>query len=229
MKLSFGMKVGIVAGMVLLACGYLGMGYAGAVSDYETSKGQINMTLEALKKATLKSGVKSANELQLQIDRTRAEIRRVQSIFPAEVNKTKVIGALLDIADSVGVAVFVVSSSDSVKKTDERAYPVTSLGLQVEGSYERIISFLGALEGNPPEARQECLISMTIDSVSLSVKADQMEDPAGSISVITNGVGQLLDDMRKYEANIVVLLYGAPESIAKKAPISTPKTSSQVK
>lgn len=229
MKFGFGFRIGIIVGIVLLSCGYLGMGYAGAVSDYDASMGQISITLEALKKSAVQQGGKSARDLQGQIDRAAAELKRAQSIYPATVDKTKTIGVLLDIAASKSIVISVVSCSESVKKTEERAYPVTSLGLQIEGSYECILDFLSALEVNRPEARQEWLTSLAVDSVNLSAKTNRPETSTDEAVTVTIGGAPLPVTAEKYEGRIVVVAYGTPELIPKKTPVSTSKTQPKTK
>jgi len=223
-KLRFGLILAIVAGFVLLACGYLGMGYVSAVSDYDLSKGQIAMTLEALRKTTAQNGVKSAELLQGQIDRAVAELQRVQSSYPSIISETRTINILLDIAETNGIIIKIVTCSESVKKTDERAYPLTSFRLDIEGSYDCILHFLNAIEGSPPESRMQWLVSMAVDSVNLAIIEEPLASSPDGIPVVTIGGMTPASTTQKYEGRIAVVAYSAPELLPKKVSASASKT-----
>jgi Tfp pilus assembly protein PilO len=229
MKFGFGLRIGITVGIVLLACAYLGMGYAGAISDYDASRGQMNMTLEVLNKSSAQQAGKNPADIQAKIDGIIAELRRVQSIYPSALDKTRTISVLLDIAESNGIAVSVVSCSEGTKKTEERIYPVITLGLEMEGSYNRILDFLSDIEGVQPESRQKWLTSMAIDSVNLLAKATQPEKLTDGAAEITIGGVPLSDTDQKYEGRVVVMVYGMPEPIPKKTPAASPATQSKAK
>lgn len=229
MKFGFGLRIGIVIGIVLLACGYLGMGYVGAINDYDASRGQMNMTLEVLNKSAAQQAGKNPADIQAKINAIIAESKRAQSIYPSIVDKTRTISVLLDIAASKGIVISAVSCTETIKKTEERVYPVTSLGLQIEGSYNLILDFLSAIEGIRPEGRQEWLTSMAIDSVNLLAKTKQSETSTdGTLSVTVGGV-PLSNTTEKYEGRVVVVSYGVPELIPKKALVAAPTAQSKTK
>jgi len=229
MKFGFGLRIGITVGIVLLACGYLGIKYAGAVSDYDAARGEMNMTLQALNKSSAQQVGKNPAEIQAKIDGIIAESKRVLSIYPSVVDKTRTVSVLLDIAESNGVAISVVSCSEGTKKTEEKVYPAITLELQMEGSYNRILGFLSAIEGVQPESRQERLTSMVIDSVNLVAKATPPGTSAdGSVEVTIDGV-RLSNSDERYEGRVVLMVYGMPEPIPKKVSVASPATQSKAK
>jgi hypothetical protein len=186
------MKLGIIIALTLAACGYLGIAYVGAIDDCNSSKEKIARTLSVLQRPNPSATKGTPAEIQKEIESVRASLSRVQSIFPATINRLELVEKTLEIAGQKNITVSTVSVSENTRKTNERNYPVTQMSFQLDGSYDSIVSFLAALEGNQPETRDEGFKSLSIENVSILVTQDG------------------------FKARVLIQIYGAPEAIPRK-------------
>jgi Tfp pilus assembly protein PilO len=132
---------------VLLVVYYiLGMGYLKQRNEHEVLASQITEATQ-----TLAQMPKPPDDLEQQLAAVRASLDTVKSSFPREMNSTRIVNAILRLAENCEVKAIPLSTQ-AWKNVDIRghSYSVFRLNVAVTGTFAQLVSFLSKLESGEP-------------------------------------------------------------------------------
>jgi len=134
----------IIAIIALLAVYYfLGMDYLRQRQGQEVLTAQINEVTQ-----TLVQTPKPPQDLEQRLAAAEANLAAVQSAFPIDLNSTRVINAILKLADDCQVrAIPMVTQTWSMENIGE-GYYVFRLNVTARGGFSQLVSFVSQLESD---------------------------------------------------------------------------------
>jgi hypothetical protein len=101
-------------------------------------------------------------DLEQRLASAQDNLTAEQKAFPGEVNSTRVINAILELADECQVkAMPLITEPRSAAKIGEHDYYIFRLNVAVEGSYSNLASFTGRLESEEFETLIVAHLSVT--------------------------------------------------------------------
>jgi len=91
-------------------------------------------------------------DLEQRLISAQEELNAVKSSFPSYTNSTRIINAILKLADKVGVkAIPLTTQPWTIESVKDQDYSVFRLNLAVTGTFTQLSSFLSNLETGKPE------------------------------------------------------------------------------
>ena len=155
----------IIAIIALLAVYYfLGMDYLRQRQGHEALTAQITEVNQ-----TLAQTPKPPQDVEQGLAAAEANLAAAQSAFPRDLNSTRVINAILKLADGCQVrAIPLVTQPWSMENTGE-GYYVFRLNLAIRGSYTQLVSFVSQLENGEFE-------TLVVENLSVTRVAEQTEE-----------------------------------------------------
>jgi len=151
--------------IVLLVVYYLlGTDYMKQPKEQEALASQIADVTQ-----TLAQIPKPPQDLEQRLAAAQASLAAEQSAFPSKMNSTKVINAILKLADDSDVkAIPMVTQPWSMENIEEHGYRVLRLNVAVEGSFSKLVNFISKLENGEFK-------TLTLEELSLTRVNEQSE------------------------------------------------------
>ena len=130
--------------IVVLLAGYylLGTGYMQRLKQHDRLNAHIAAAVRAL--AEMPEVTEDTEE---RLTTARANLNAAKVAFPATVNTTSVVNAILNLSEDVGVKTIpLLTQPLSAEKNGEHDYHVFRMNLSVSGSFSKVKSFIDRLE-----------------------------------------------------------------------------------
>ena len=155
----------VVAIIALLAVYYfLGMDYLRQLQGHEALTAQITEATQ-----TLAQTPKPPQNLEQRLASAEANLAAAQSAFPRDLNSTRVINAILKLADDCQVRVIpLVTQTWSMENIGE-GYYVFRLNVTIRGGYSQLVSFVSQLENGELE-------TLVVEGFSVAMVAGLTEE-----------------------------------------------------
>lgn len=164
---------------VLLVVYYLlGMGYLKQRHEHEALAAQINEATQ-----TLAQMPKPPDDLDQQLATAQASLDAVKNSFPRTMNSTRIINAILKLADNCEVKAIPLTTQPW-KKVDisDHSYFVFRLNVTATGTFAQLVSFLNKLENGEPQT----LIVEDLSVTRVARPPGEEGAPEGTIFVNAN-------------------------------------------
>ena len=160
----------IVAIIALLAVYYLlGTDYLKQQRDNEALASQIIVEQDILAQIPQPS-----TDLEMQLSEVEAELSAARNVFPESLNSTRIIDAILRIADYAGVkAIPLITQPWTTEAIEGKSYSILRLHITVTGTFEEVTDFLSRLENG--EMSTLVMDYVTIDRVETSFGGEVSE------------------------------------------------------
>jgi len=150
--------------ILLVVYTYFGTDYMKQRREHEVLAAQITEVT-----GTIAEIPEPALDLGEQLAAVQASLAAEQAKFPSKLNSTRVINAILSIADDCQVkAIPLVSEPWLTENIGEHDYRVFRLNVAVEGSLQQLLSFVSQLENGE-------LKTLIIEDVSVTGAGEQPE------------------------------------------------------
>ena len=121
-----------------------------------------------------------------------ASLDMEKSVFPAQLNSTQLVNAILKLAEAAGVkAVPVVTQPWATESVNQTDYPVFRLNIAAKGTYAQLADFINRLESGEPK-------TLVIEDLAV--------EWAGGLSPGKTEAGDTL----LVDANLNITIYGRP-------------------
>lgn len=129
--------------MLVMAYFILGISYLNQLGEHEALAFQI-----AEVKQTISEIPQPAEDLEQQLAEAQASQTAEQgSLFPREINTTRLVNTILEVASVCGVkATPMVTQPWTTEVVGEHGYPVLRLTVDVEGDFYKLVAFVDQLE-----------------------------------------------------------------------------------
>ena len=141
----------LVAGLVVVAYVALGVSFLQQRSDQDALSSQIESAEAVL--ATASDVRKDLAELPSRLDTATQQLATAQTAFPNDLDSNTILQAILGYANESQVRVLEVhtqpAGAEAEGPDDEaniNSYRVLSFDLEVEGTFEQLVTFLAAIE-----------------------------------------------------------------------------------
>jgi hypothetical protein len=116
-------------------------------------------------------------DLEHRLAAAGADLDTARNAFPTQLNSTRIINAILILAEESGVkAVPVITQPWSMVSVNEVDFPIFRLNVAVKGSFTRIANFISRLENGEPETM--VIGDLKVDRVA-GPPADESETSVG--------------------------------------------------
>jgi len=160
-------KLPITILIIILAVVYylLGMDYMNQRQEQAVLTSQITEVTQALSEIP-----EPPQNLEQRLEAAQANLAVEQSVFPDQVNTTRVIDTILRLADECEVkAIPLVTDPWSLENIGEHSYYVFRLNVAVEGSFSQFIIFVSKLENGEFD-------TLIVENISVTRLSQQSEE-----------------------------------------------------
>jgi hypothetical protein len=162
--------------IILLVVYYLfGMDYLEQRNQHESLNYQI-----AEVTSTLAQIPEPPHDLEPRLAAAQASLTAGQNAFPSKINSTRVINAILELADTCEVkAIPLVTRPWSKESIGEHDYPVFRVNMAIDGSFSRLVNFISKLENGE-------LYTLIVEDLSITSVTEQSEGenvPEGTVHI----------------------------------------------
>lgn len=156
----------------------LGMGYLKQHQENEALASQINKATQ-----TLAQMPKPPDDLESRLAEAQASLETVKNSFPRTMNSTRIINAILKLADNCEVKAIPLTTQPW-KKVDisDHSYFVFRLNVAVTGTFAQLVSFLSELENGEPRT----LIVEDLSVNRVARPSGEQGAPEGTIFINAN-------------------------------------------
>lgn len=128
--------------IILVVYAYFGMDYLKQRREHEALASQIADVSQ-----TLSQMPEPPHDMEQRLADAQSELSAEQSVFPGDMNSTRIIDDILKLADDCGIKVLPLATRPwSIENTGEHSYRVFRLDAAVEGNLPQLVSFLSKLE-----------------------------------------------------------------------------------
>jgi Tfp pilus assembly protein PilO len=167
----------LVAALLIVYC-FLGMGYLKQHNEHKVLASQITEANQ-----TLAQIPKPPDDLEPQLAAARASLDTVENSFPREMSSTKIVNAILKLADNCEVKAIPLTTQPW-KEVDisGHSYSVFRLNVAVTGTFAQLVSFLSKLENGEPQT----LIVEDLSVTRVAEPSGEEGTPEGTIFVNTS-------------------------------------------
>ena len=180
-------RLAIVILVIILVVVYyrLGMDYMNQRQEQEVLTSQITEVTQALGEIP-----QPTQNLEQLLEAAQANLAVEQSVFPSQVNTTRVIDTILRLAAECEVkAIPLVTDPWSIENIGEHSYYVFRLNVAVEGSFSQFIIFVSKLENG----KFDTLIVENISVTRLSQQSEEESTEDESVAEETIPIMASLD------------------------------------
>lgn len=160
-------RLAIVILVIILVVVYyrLGMDYMNQRQEQEVLTSQITEVTQALGEIP-----QPTQNLEQRLEAAQANLAVEQSVFPSQVNTTRVIDTILRLAAECEVkAIPLVTDPWSIENIGEHSYYVFRLNVAVEGSFSQFIIFVSKLENGKFD-------TLIVENISVTRLSQQSEE-----------------------------------------------------
>jgi len=160
-------KLPITILIIILAVVYylFGIDYTNQRQEQAVLTSQITEVTQALSEIP-----EPTQNLEQRLEAAQANLAVEQSVFPSQVNTTRVIDTILRLADECEVkAIPLVTDPWSVENIGEHSYYVFRLNVAVEGSFSQFIIFVSKLENGEFD-------TLIVENISVTRLSQQSEE-----------------------------------------------------
>ena len=160
-------RLAIVILVVILVVVYyrLGMDYMNQRQEQEVLTSQITEVTQALGEIP-----QPTQNLEQLLEAAQANLAVEQSLFPSQVNTTRVIDTILRLAAECEVkAIPLVTDPWAIENIGEHSYYVFRLNVAVEGSFSQFIIFVSKLENGKFD-------TLIVENISVTRLSQQSEE-----------------------------------------------------
>lgn len=160
-------RLAIVILVVILVVVYyrLGMDYMNQRQEQEVLTSQITEVTQALGEIP-----QPTQNLEQLLEAAQANLAVEQSVFPSQVNTTRVIDTILRLAAECEVkAIPLVTDPWSIENIGEHSYYVFRLNVAVEGSFSQFVIFVSKLENGKFD-------TLIVENISVTRLSQQSEE-----------------------------------------------------
>ena len=131
--------VALLAGYYLLSTGYLKQRRQHESLDYQIADATRSLAMMP----------RPPENPEQRLAAAQANLASIESVSPCRVDSTRVINAILELADSLGIkAIPLIIQPWSIKKVGEHDYNVLLLNVSITGSFSRLTEFTERLENS---------------------------------------------------------------------------------
>ena len=180
-------RLAIVILVIILVVVYyrLGMDYMNQRQEQEVLTSQITEVTQALGEIP-----QPTQNLEQLLEAAQANLAVEQSLFPSQVNTTRVIDTILRLAAECEVkAIPLVTDPWAIENIGEHSYYVFRLNVAVEGSFSQFIIFVSKLENG----KFDTLIVENISVTRLSQQSEEESAEDESVAEETIPITASLD------------------------------------
>jgi hypothetical protein len=136
----------------------------------------------------------SPADLEQRLSAARSDFEATQNSFPDRLNTTRIINAILKLADDVGVkAIPIVTQPWTVESLSYHNYSVFRLSVTATGEFTKLVSFINQLETGEPQ-------TLVIESSLV----DRITEPTEE------------EDTIRVEAKLEIAVYARPPAVDEK-------------
>lgn len=160
-------RLAIVILVIILVVVYyrLGMDYMNQRQEQEVLTSQITEVTQALGEIP-----QPTQNLEQLLEAAQANLAVEQSVFPSQVNTTRVIDTILRLAAECEVkAIPLVTDPWAIENIGEHSYYVFRLNVAVEGSFSQFVIFVSKLENGKFD-------TLIVENISVTRLSQQSEE-----------------------------------------------------